>query len=288
MRVARVLVVLLAACHAGRPEPSGWLLQPPARGGVDSLTVALPQPVDSNALADPRNESEAIVAAQLRDSAGRRPVVRFAPVADRDPRDLIDAGVDALLTADPAVIDYARTRTGHQVLELPWSATYALLAAAPLPTTDPAAFREELARDVVTGSARGGAAPDWWKDAQDCSVAHGPRQPSLALTGRIVYPSSDRHARDLAERLVALAAGLHVAGLEEDEFRRVLGVGNEFAYVFALPSRARSPCGILRRIGLDPGQVRDMTPLVETRYSLVVRTGRFGVVIDEDGAPRFR
>lgn len=288
MRVARVLVVLLAACHAGRTEPSGWLLQPPARGGVDSLTVALPQSVDSNALADPRNESEATVAAQRRDSAGRRRMVHFTPVADRDPRDLIDSGVDALLTADPAVIDYARTRSGHRVLELPWSATYALLAAAPLPTTDPAAFREELARDVVTGGARGGAAPGWWRDARGCPVADGPRLPPTARTGRVVYPRADQHARELAERLVALAAGLRTAGLAADEFERALRAGNEFAYVFAVPSRVRSACGMLQRIGLDPRQLGELAPLVETRYSLVVRTGRFGVVINEDGAPRFR
>ena len=287
MRVARVLVVLLAACHSGRTEPTGWLLPAPARG-ADSLTVALPQAVDSSALADPRNESEAIVAAQLRDSAARRRSVRFSPVAERDQRDLLDSGLDALLTADPAVIDYARTRPGHRVLELPWSATYALLAAAPLPTTDPAAFREELARDVVTGSARGATAPDWWRDARGCPVADGPRLPPAARTDRVVYLRADQHARELAERLVALAAGLRTAGLSGDEFQRALRAGNEFAYVFALPSRVRSACGMLQRIGLDPRQAGELAPLVETRYSLVVRTGRFGVVIDEDGAPRFR
>lgn len=244
--------------------------------------------MDSAALVQPQTVSAHIVAAARHD---QRRAITFVTTAGRDPRDALDAGADALLTDDPTVLDYVsappRGAERFRTLVLPWSTTYALLPAAPLPVTDTAAFRSDLARDVIGSDARGAARPAWWRDAQRCPVAENPVAPT-APTDRVVYALADRHARALAERLVGLAARLRAVGLGDAELSRAVAAGNEFGYVLALPSAARDACHTLAAFGLDARRVAALEPLVETRWRLVVRSGRFGVSIDKDGIPHFR
>ena len=53
------------------------------------------------------------------------PAIRVeASGPDTDPRDLIDRGVDVVITADPAALDYARARTGLRSVPLAWRAPH--------------------------------------------------------------------------------------------------------------------------------------------------------------------
>lgn len=151
----------------------------------------------------------------------------FWPAADVDPRDLLEAGADMLLTADLEVVDYARTRARFTSEALPWERAYVLAATsrvrelragAPLaPPSLDVGLLESLARDAVRATARGHAGAGWWRRSQlkGCgSAPEGGRQrPPPVPSGaygtrgprRLVYDASDPIARDLAERLVALS-----------------------------------------------------------------------------------
>jgi hypothetical protein len=266
-RIGRLtLPLLLAVVACGKQEPG--LLPAPRGGGVDSLTVALPAGFQ-----------------------GERPTAsgKVITFVAGNPRDLLDGGVDALLTDDPALIDYAATRPrALAALALPWSRTYGVLAVVGLPVTDTAGFRDRMA-DAVSGAARGAGLPEWWREAARCPGSNNPPSASRAIiSDRIVYRAGDQHAQEVAERLVALAARLRAVGLDEAGFDQAVASGNDFAYVVATPSRvAGDPCRGLTRLRLEPGHLARLLPLVETRWHLIVRRGRFGVSVDTEGTPRF-
>ncbi len=155
------------------------------------------------------------------------PVVRFLETSARDARDLLESGIDMLVTADPAVIEYAAGRPRFNTVALPYDRTYILCAPSRVeelkrggkPGMIHAAFSEALARDAVRGDARGCEPPYWWDELGRCG---DPSAAAGSLPGmlkgaypsygerRILYDAADPVARDLAERIVALAA----AGLE--------------------------------------------------------------------------
>ena len=60
------------------------------------------------------------------------PGIRFL-VASGDPRDLLDAGADLLLTRDPATLDYAATLPHFQSVPLAWQRTHVLLSTRIVP-----------------------------------------------------------------------------------------------------------------------------------------------------------
>src|SRR5437899_3236642 len=62
-------------------------------------------------------------------SSGDTLVFRFA--ASGDARDLLDAGVDLLVTRDRALRDYAASLNSFTVVALPWDRTYVFVAADP-------------------------------------------------------------------------------------------------------------------------------------------------------------
>lgn len=215
--------------------------------------------------------------------------LQLQPVSDSGPlvvvrsvtgeRDALDAGVDALVTADPAVAAYARGRAGLAVMPLPWGRVYAVFSgrdaagdsASELP--DDTGARDgmalaALARDAVShADARGAEPPFWWDAAHACpSPARADAgRPPAARSKRVVFSRDDAVARALAERLVALAgmgaragadggvvrlvpalrhAGERASavGLAPDDFSTALRAGNELAYVAALPRQPLSPC----------------------------------------------
>jgi hypothetical protein len=178
-------------------------------------------------------------------------------------------------------------------------------------------FRTSLARDAVRGDARGATGPSWWgrERALGCSqltpaAALAPERgtgPSL----RLMYEAGDPVARALSERLVAIARGGGAApsdpsvlavrqllrGLGSREGQTLtaaptsaaqLRAGNEFAYVIQVPHRTVSRCMELRRLmsrtpWLSPSR---MFPLIDTRPSLVTRSGVPAVSIDFVGTLR--
>jgi hypothetical protein len=229
-------------------------------------------------------------------------------IAPGDPRDLLDDGVDLLLTRDPAVLDYAATLPQFQSVPLPWQRTYVLLTpgrsrSSPSLSED---ARQVLADDAVRGEARGARGPFWWQMLPDCEVPFAPpRDPSSPIP-RIVYDASDGAARDLAERVVGLArasgpgAATFLDALLPDRsrptYQRATGLngealalarrsGTDAGYVMSLDNRPADPCLALQALmdsarWLDPETI---VPLVDTRLQAIVRRGRSGVNAEWDG-----
>ena len=134
------------------------------------------------------------------------PPVRFL-VARGDPRDLLDNGVDLLLTRDPAALDYAATLPQFQSVPLAWQRTHVLLApgrsrSSPSLSED---ARQVLADDAVRGEARGARGSVLVEDVDRLRSRLAPPRNQSAHTPRIVYDASDAASRDLAERFVGLA-----------------------------------------------------------------------------------
>ena len=234
------------------------------------------------------------------------PTVRFFVTAG-DTRDLLDQGVDLLLTRDPATLEYAATLPQFRSVPLAWQRTRVLLApgrsrsAASL--SDDA--RHVLADDAVRGEARGARGPFWWR-MTECEVSLAPAGDHSALVPQIVYDASDGAARDLAERFVGLvrASGpaatafldallpdrpgrtyQRAAGLTGESLARAERRGADAGYVTSVDSRPVDPCHALKALmdsapWLDPETI---VPLVETRLQAIVRRGRSGVTAEWDG-----
>ncbi len=216
------------------------------------------------------------------------PALTLAPPASGDLRDAIDQGTDLVQTADPALLDYARRRPRVTVLALPWHRTYALLlparsegVGAAIPA-DTAGFRAGLARDAVRADARAAAGPFWW-DARAACPTKPMAKVRRAPTGAIAYPAEDTVARDLAERIVALAGGdVTARGLPADSFGLALRRETERGYVLRLPRQALVPC---RESAAWPTSAA-VVPLIDIRPYAVLRRGAPAFVVEWDGAVR--
>ncbi|MCL7926382.1 MAG: ABC transporter substrate-binding protein [marine benthic group bacterium] len=236
-----------------------------------------------------------------------RPVLRFYAGRSADPRGLLDAGEDLLVTEDPAVLAYAATLPAVEALPLPWDRRYALLVegwpAEPNADSAERALREALARDAVRAEARASEMPAPAGAASACESVAAPAAlgvqdgipvpPRSGATAQIIYPREDRTARELAERLVALAAvrpGLTVpawvtglpevaGGLSDEAFAAALGRRSEAAFVLAVPRESSLPCALQ----LEPGPGRVLRPLVDARRRVIVVDDVAGLAVDGDG-----
>jgi hypothetical protein len=273
-------------------------------------------------------------------------VLALRSSSSADGRDLLDGGVDVMVTDDPSVLAYASTKPELVSLPLPWERTYVLLVpsrargwrsspahsvAQEVPSAEWSSFRAALARDAVRVEARGAEAPFWWEGAGGCDVRALVPPDSQAPTrraSRIVYARGDPTARDIAERLVALAAfergdahagtpltsvvpdasdagaRLRAAALAPTEFDAALSAGGELAYVVALPRRTLRPCQELRSLAAaapwliptfaarvaaeDLDSTHALVPLVDTRSRVIVRRAVAGLVADWDGTLHLR
>jgi hypothetical protein len=226
-----------------------------------------------------------------------RVVIRSRPGAD--PRDEIDAGTDLLLSADPASVRYAASRADLATVPLPWTRTYALAGrnAATnwgVPVGDSgAAFRASLARDAVRAEAREAGSRGWWTDASGCPVrgSTSPAGPERARRpARVVYRSDDHVARELAERIVALARRGAAAALPPADFDRALRAGTESAFIVGLARTPLDPCRELSLLlssapwlGAGAGLSEMLMPLVDVRSRAVVNPSRVHAVVDWSG-----
>jgi len=216
-----------------------------------------------------------------------------------DARDLLDAGVDVLLTDEPAALSYAAGRPGFTVTPLPWDRTYALLGVG-VPDIS-ASLRAGLARDAVRVAARPGPASErfWWFASGACRDDPPPFAGSLppsSSRATLVYADGDRPARDLAERLVALGMGgavpARAVGLPAADFAAALASGGSAQFVLSLPRAALDSCREVRKLlarapWLAAAGAR-IEPLVETRRHVVVRRGAEAFSVDWDGTLRVR
>ncbi len=229
-----------------------------------------------------------------------RPVLVLRSSGAGDARDLLDAGVDLLVTDDPAALSYAAGRPGITATPLPWDRTYALLGVTGVPGISDT-LRAGLARDAVRVAARPAAAASqfWWVAFESCRDAPPPftgSVPPRIPRTTLVYAADDRPARDLAERLVALgtvgAASARALGLPAADYAAALASGGSAQYVLSLPRAALDPCGEVRRLLTRApwlaGPGAGIEPLVDTRRHVVVRRGGAAFTVDWDGILRVR
>jgi len=218
------------------------------------------------------------------------PAIKMAVTTASDARDAIDGNVDVLLTSDPAALEYARTRSGYQDVPLEWDHTYVLLAPEGS-GLDVGALRLESLPQAVHVDARPAQADDgrfWFADLKRCGLPAEPASPTVPPRRRVVYEQADRDARDLAARLVGLAAfgrGAVVAGLARAAFEPAFRGGTEAAYVLRVRRRTADACAAARQL---PAWVLrgSITPLIDTRTHLLARRGLPRLSVDWDGAVR--
>lgn len=234
-------------------------------------------------------------------------------------RDLIDAGLDLLLTDDPGIASYARTRPEHISIPFGPDRTFVLLSHATSvdpPAPDAAergiALREALARDAVRASATAAAPVAGWGVRGGCMATPRSEPPSVTATWRprIAYLRDDPIAGALATRLAALAsmpagdsslrqvapellsAGSRItsAALTAEEFSRALLAGSECGYVLALPRESSRACGSIARLVASapwlqgearaPDLTRAIVPLIDVAPLVIVRNGRMGLTLE--------
>jgi hypothetical protein len=254
-------------------------------------------------------------------SSGGAPPLLFQVEPDADRRDILDRGADILITSSPAAIQYARTQSDLTSIPLPWTRSYVLLLPAGSTEgggtgcidNDTRPLRDALAL-AVHAEARGAEGPCWWRS--DSSGARP--DPRLHTRSRqILYPKDDATARELAERIVALAApgreeaataalrgaapelfgggGWSASGMDSIHFTEQLERGSEGAYILALPRAPAWPAAARASLLAaapwlaSAGGTRALLPLVDTRETLLIRRER-GIprmIILHDGAVFF-
>jgi hypothetical protein len=204
-----------------------------------------------------------------------------------------------VVSRDPDLLDYARRRSGYLVQALPWNTTYVLVTAgadsAPSGPSD--AQREALARDAVTGDARGALGPFGW--LTDPACLHEIPRATAAPRSIVAYPTGDAIARQIAERTVSLAAGgsreawlpavlarnsttgARIASVDPDSITRALTTGRAAAAIIPVARDWTTPCGTRANLPLPRGAIA----LVDARDHIIVRLGSGAtVLIDASGA----
>jgi hypothetical protein len=268
--------------------------------GVARLTTTSPWPLGTRAariVSGAETVASTSVITLVRDGL---PAVRFL-VSRGDARDLLDRGVDLLLTRDPAALDYASALGQFDSTGLAPARIHLLLLpgrARGLPSLSEEA-RQALAIDAIRGEARGAAGPFWWETTSDCGVVAPPARPRGTIVPRIVYDAGDPVARDLAERLVALArtpGSITTALPEAPTFQRAAGLsgnalavarrrGTDAAYIMSVAARPLDSCREWLAL-LETGdwlQPDGIVPLSETRLRAIVRRGHAGLIAEWDG-----
>jgi hypothetical protein len=226
-----------------------------------------------------------------------------------DSRDILDRGADLLITSSPTAIHYARTQQSHRDIALPWTRRYVLVlptrdtdgagAGAGCVGDDVRPLRDALAV-AVHAEARGAEAPCWWAAPDSTGAAHPLTLPiPLPESRRILYPIQDTTARELAERIIALAApgrnepaavalhraapklyeqsGWSASGADSVRFAESLARARDGGYIVAIPSDPAWPAAARASLlaaapWLSPrARMRSILPLVDTRETLLIR-----------------
>lgn len=266
----------------------------------------------------PTRDTVFVVAAELRVDgaapAGCQPraattlpvVITETPAPGTDLRDVLDRGIpaaraprpDVVVTRDPNVIAYAMSSGGYLSVVLPYDRTYLLVAADSVAEVLSQTERDALARDAVKADTRGAAEPFAWLTDPTC-VATGIR-PRAAPKSVVAYAAGDAIARQLAERVAALAgartrpawlpanlasgaAAPRVASIAADSIADALANGRIAAAVVALPRDPRAKCGSASAPLPWHG-----VPLVDSRAHAIVRRGSGAAfIIGLDGSLLF-
>ncbi len=215
-------------------------------------------------------------AQEIRAHTTRGDTLVFKFAASGDARDLLDAGVDLLVTRDRALRDYAATLQNHEVVALPWDRTYVYVTAE----AGAGSTRFDGLEQAVRAEARRAEGDFWWRDLRACGIARDSAPPAPTGPRRILYARGDPTARDLAGRLAALTHTV-AAGRAADDFRDALAGGKDWGYVIALPRVAADVCRSAK--DLLPSWPATFTALVDTRPTAIVRRGVARWTVDQDG-----
>ena len=248
--------------------------------GDRSLAVTKPAPDSSWPIGTGRfwATSATTTAQEIRAHSAGGDTLMFKLVASGDARDLLDAGVDLLVTRDRALRDYGATLQNHAVVPLPWDRTYVYVTADPSSARFDGGGLEQSVRTEARRAEGGG----WWLDLKGCGIGGAPASSPPAATAqkRILYSRSDPTARELAGRLAALTHAV-ATGRAPDDFSAALAGGKDLGYVVALPRVTPDACRTAKE--LLPSWAATFTGLVETRATAIVRRDGARWTVDQDG-----
>ena len=210
---------------------------------------------------------------EIRAQSSRGDTVVFRFAASGDARDLLDAGVDLLVTRDRALRDYAATLKDLTVVALPWDRTYVYV------TREDGGTRFDGLEQAVRAEARRAEGEGWWRDLRACGLGQG--NAPVAPTGqrRILFARGDPTARELAGRLAALTRAV-AAARSPEAFTSALAGGTDLGYVVALQQTPVDACRAAKDL-LPPWAAR-ITALVDTRPTAIVRRGKARWTVDQD------
>jgi hypothetical protein len=261
-------------------------------------------------------------------------VIRFIDARGQDARDMLEPTfrpcIDFMILDDPAVFEYATNQNGLHGTSLRSSRVYFLLSVTRVQALargeDVPAVPESIANDIARLALRNATARPLattlgarFSVLGGCDIStEGTIVRATFPPQRIVYDGSDSNARDLAERLVALATGnaatseqvaaLNAAvpgidatqarfvakGVSTSELKASLADAADFAYVVGLPRRPER-CFLSRELtrlapwvgtGRTPLYLKAI-PLVETiPYAIATKSGKgatFGLNMNVDG-----
>src|SRR5213592_2115173 len=174
----------------------------PALLGDPSLAVTKPAPDSSWPIGTGAYwaTSATTTAQEIRAHTTHGDTLVFKFAASGDARDLLDAGVDLLVTRDRALRDYAATLQNHEVAALPWDRTYVYVTAE----AGGGSTRFDGLEQAVRAEARRAEGDFWWRDLRACGIARDSAPPAPTGQRRILYQRGDPTARELAGRLAAL------------------------------------------------------------------------------------
>lgn len=218
--------------------------------------------------------SATTTAQEIRAHSPQGDTLVFRLAASGDARDVLDGGVDLLVTRDPAVRDYAATLKDFSVVPLPWDRTYVYV------TAEAGGTRFDGLEQSVRADARRAEGGFWWLDLRACGSGSAISPPASGGPRRILYARADPAARELAGRLAALTHAVATAR-SADDFSDALKTGREWGYVLALPRVTTDPCRTARE--LLPSWAATITALVDTRPTAIVRRGVARWATDLDG-----
>jgi len=250
----------------------------PSLLGDPSLAVTKPAPDSSWPIGTGAYWATSVTttAQEIRAHTTRGDTLVFRLAASGDARDLLDAGVDLLITRDRALRDYAATLQNRAVVPLPWDRTYVFVTAEGAG----ARFDEGGLEQAVRAEARRAEGGGWWGDLRACASARDTAATASSGQHRILYSRGDPTARELAGRVAALTHAV-AAGRAPDDFAAALSAGKEWGYVLALPRVTPDACRSAK--DLLPAWLASFTALVDTRPTAIVRRGVARWTVDQDG-----
>jgi extracellular solute-binding protein (family 5) len=219
--------------------------------------------------------SATTTAQEIRAHSSRGDTLVFRFAASGDARDLLDAGVDLLVTRDRALRDYAATLKDVTVVALPWDRSYVYV------TGQDGGTSFDGLEQAVRAEARRAEGDGWWRDLRACGLGQG-SGPVAAPLGqrRILYARGDPTARELAGRLAALTRAT-ASARSRDDLSAAVAAGKDAGYVIALPRATVDPCRAAK--DLLPPWTATITALVDTRPTAIVRRGKARWSVDQDG-----